>query len=152
LTTDIDDDAPEFHHWRAPNGSPIVGTSELTPGMAEVTFHEDGTWDYAGETDVYWDGQTTVTWAGQIVWQDQDGNEWRESELLKDPTAPALDDWPELWADPSLVRAHAHQVLTELLTLVAGEPDRSEQGDIAAITTEITHLAMKVRNRKASTT
>jgi hypothetical protein len=38
-------------------GELLRGESDLTPGCALVTRFEDGSFDYAGETDVFWDGQ-----------------------------------------------------------------------------------------------
>ena len=35
------------------------GTVEIIPGLALLSFDESGEADYAGETQVHWDGQTT---------------------------------------------------------------------------------------------
>ena len=37
--------------------APIKGTCDLVPGIALVELHEDGAYDFFGETKLYWDGQ-----------------------------------------------------------------------------------------------
>lgn len=75
----------------APNGSPIIGTADTIPGTALADTYDvepDGslTPNYVGETDVYWDGQTTNTDAnGETLYVAEDGNEWPESQLRRVP-------------------------------------------------------------------
>lgn len=72
----------------APNGLEIDRTLETIPGscmIIEGTFRreEDGKigFDWAGETDVFWDDQRTVERNDQRVFLDTDGNEWLEDQL-----------------------------------------------------------------------
>lgn len=71
----------------APNGHDIVGTCEHIAAMAhigEVTGRNaDGTYefDYAGESEIYWDTQTTDRFRGRRIFQDSEGNEWPENKL-----------------------------------------------------------------------
>lgn len=65
----------------APNGKTITGTLEQLQGRANATRFElddDGTLrpDYHGDTDVWWEGQETVTRDGQMVLVDREGNEF----------------------------------------------------------------------------
>lgn len=53
----------------SPTGSPIIGTSESIPGTALASgFHRDKDqgldFEHEGETEVFWDGQTTNTRGG----------------------------------------------------------------------------------------
>jgi len=73
----------------APNGEPICGTYERITGRADTvedsfTRKPDGTldFDHAGYTEVFWDGQETVTNnKGQIIFLDAEGNEWTEDQI-----------------------------------------------------------------------
>lgn len=65
----------------APNGKRIVASLETMQGEAEINgFHDDGTPDYEGTTEVWWDSQRTVTQdhgAGpKAIFIDEDGGEW----------------------------------------------------------------------------
>jgi len=72
----------------APNGSPILGTLENLTGRAEIrdgSFRmEDGAlaFDHAGETEVFWDGQETVSRDGKTVFLAADGNEVLEDQIV----------------------------------------------------------------------
>jgi len=89
----------------APNGALIVGSSEYVLCRAEIaidsfTRDDDGkiSFDWAGETKVNWDCQENVSRlpeyrmypsgespVGKFVYQDEDGEEWREDQItLKD--------------------------------------------------------------------
>jgi len=47
--------------WKCPEcDQPAKGTLETIPGIALLLFDEDGNAEYFGQTDVCWDGQTTV--------------------------------------------------------------------------------------------
>ena len=70
----------------SPKGHPIIGTYDLIPGCALVrdfSITADGLEpEYAGETKVYWDGQTTDTnEKGEKFYQCSNGDAWTESEL-----------------------------------------------------------------------
>ena len=72
----------------APNGERITGTLETLNGVAliheDVTRQEDGkfTFQYAGETKVWWDDQVTVKRGDKIVFVDESGAEWTEDEII----------------------------------------------------------------------
>ena len=72
----------------SPDGSAIVGTYELIPGMAqaEVTRDDSGAVnvEYLGETEVYWNDQKTVrdSETNQTIYVDENESTWRESELV----------------------------------------------------------------------
>jgi hypothetical protein len=73
---------------KAPNGKQIKWTSEIIPGTADCEVFRDETGkvvvDYDGTdgTEACWDAGETETRDGQIVFVDDDGNEWLESELV----------------------------------------------------------------------
>lgn len=69
---------------KAPNGVDIMGTKEITPGAADITF--DGTnWEHSGNgTKVYWDYQITETLVDAAVFVDESGDEWCEHHLIPD--------------------------------------------------------------------
>lgn len=71
----------------APNGAQIVGTSEMIASTAHVENlrWENGevTFDYEGGSDVYWDTSTTQTRDGEILFVDENGDEWSESDLVE---------------------------------------------------------------------
>ncbi|TPL42571.1 hypothetical protein [Mesorhizobium sp. B2-4-5] len=70
---------------KAPDGTEIVGTLETTPGVCGILFDEDGSYDFDGTgTEHNYDGQETVTIAGQTVFVDYNGNEWLEGQLIPD--------------------------------------------------------------------
>jgi hypothetical protein len=69
-----------------PNGMRIRGTLERVLGVALIqsATMKRGKLDYEyeGETEIFWDGQETVTdEKGETVFVDVEGNEWPESEL-----------------------------------------------------------------------
>jgi len=58
------------------------GTIDEIPGCALIDRQEDGSFEWAGETDVWWDGQMTVRDDEQRVtltchW----GHEWQAKEV-----------------------------------------------------------------------
>ena len=74
------------YHAYAPNGKRIIGTLEEIQGCAYAEFYtlgEDGkpSPEYQGETKVYWDGQVPVVRDDQLVFLDQNGSEWLESQI-----------------------------------------------------------------------
>lgn len=42
-------------------GQTLAGECDLIPGRAEVFEREDGTFEYTGNTEVFWDGQANET-------------------------------------------------------------------------------------------
>lgn len=104
----------------APNGSPICGTLESVPGCAETVDdsferNDDGSLDYnhAGETDVWWDDQTTLsTVTGETIFVDRNGNQWAASQLVLSDD----EDWePEPESIPDLSNAEAVPAADALL-------------------------------------
>lgn len=76
-----------------PNGLEILGTADTVPVRAEIISNSyerkaDGTLDFEwlGESEVFWDGQTTETCEvnGKLmrVFLDSHGNEWTEDQLI----------------------------------------------------------------------
>jgi hypothetical protein len=58
-------------------GERVRGTADLIPGICLVMEDEDGSFDYRGETKVYWDGQYTETdSSGRATVCCVDGHEW----------------------------------------------------------------------------
>jgi hypothetical protein len=46
--------------WKCPEcGQPAKGTVETVPGLALLTFDDDGNAEYAGETEIDWNNQAT---------------------------------------------------------------------------------------------
>ena len=70
----------------APTGTRLQGTLDLVPCIAQVDpenpMDADGTINYVGGTDMDWDGQTQVERDGEPVWVDEDGTEWKFSQLV----------------------------------------------------------------------
>lgn len=73
----------------APNGNPILGTYERCPARAntvEDSFERqlDGslTYEHTGYTEMFYDGQETVSGPNrEVIFLDEEGNEWPESKL-----------------------------------------------------------------------
>jgi hypothetical protein len=80
----------------APNGLAIDGTCENVQGCATacVYLEPDGTVyvDHTGYTEMYWESSETEVRAGQTVYQDVEGNEWLENELVPDPSYDGSDE------------------------------------------------------------
>ena len=58
-------------------GKQVHGSVDLIPGTAMLEAHEDGTFDYCGETTVHWEGQYSVeNEAGLPFVCCEDGHEW----------------------------------------------------------------------------
>lgn len=76
-------------------GLEITGTLETISGRADVwpdawQRTDDGrlTYEYGGETEIFWDGQETVTNARGVVFLDSDGNECAAEDIdLRDDEA-----------------------------------------------------------------
>jgi hypothetical protein len=67
--------------WRCPEcDQPAKGILETIPGIARLHFDEDGSAEYAGGTDVGWDGQESVLAPdGRVTLVCPDGHEWLAS-------------------------------------------------------------------------
>lgn len=67
----------ERYYYITPNDTAIIGSLERLSGRANITcFDADGTPDYEGYTEVFWDGQVTLTRKGKPIYLDREGNEW----------------------------------------------------------------------------
>jgi hypothetical protein len=74
----------------APNGNMIRGTIDEVPVTALIVLDSFGRADggaglefeWDGETKMYWDGQQTLHHLGETLYEDFEGNAWRESRLL----------------------------------------------------------------------
>lgn len=76
-------------NYYSPNGSRIVGTSDTVACRAEIFgIEDDGTPEYAGETEVFWDEQKTLERDSRILFLDEDGDEWTFDQL----TAESKDE------------------------------------------------------------
>jgi hypothetical protein len=70
--------------YKAPSGSRIIGTLERLLGRAELSgIYDDGTPEYQGRTEIFWEAGGTVTKDGKIVFLDEDGAEWTFDQLEK---------------------------------------------------------------------
>lgn len=66
----------------SPNGSPIIGTSDVVSCRAEILgIEDDGSPEYRGEIEVFWDEQKTLEREGKILFLDEDGCEWTFDQL-----------------------------------------------------------------------
>jgi len=58
-------------------GQLAKGTLESIPGLARLLLDEDGSAEYAGSTDVYWDDQETIRdEQGRVTLMCPDGHQW----------------------------------------------------------------------------
>jgi hypothetical protein len=64
-------------------GELAKGTVDTIPGCALLTFAEDGSAEYFGETEVFWDGQTTMRVGDALVLHCDQGHDW-PSEMTED--------------------------------------------------------------------
>ena len=71
--------------YKSPNGSRIIGTKELVPGLSLIDgISDDGTPNYCGQTDLDWNCQTSVRDAeGNMLFVDEKDQVWTFSQLLK---------------------------------------------------------------------
>lgn len=73
-------------NYLSPHGVPIVGTLERVDALGRISGISDkGEPDFSGDTEVFWDTQTTVRRDGEIVFLDEDGGEWLFYELTPKP-------------------------------------------------------------------
>lgn len=109
---------------KAPNGNPIVATDERCPGTSGILWDEDGTWDYDGNgTEMGWDAQDTVKLGGQIVFLDEDSNQWLECQLIPDDAEPLPADQIKPWhADKKLRQIEIRNTLKDLARRLNADP------------------------------
>lgn len=70
--------------YKSPNGSAIIGTSDMVPATALISgINDDGSPEYAGESQVDWDNQSIKMRDGKILFIDEDANEWTFDQLVK---------------------------------------------------------------------
>ncbi|TPL66571.1 hypothetical protein [Mesorhizobium sp. B2-4-1] len=105
---------------KAPDGTEIVGTLETTPGTCGVIFNEDGSYDFDGTgTQHNYDGQETVTAAGQVVFVDENGGEWLQCQLIDDDAEPReVAPW---YHDRDLRRIEIVNTVEDLMRRVTGK-------------------------------
>lgn len=73
-------------NYLSPSGSPIIGTSDTVSCRAEIVgIEDDGTPEYEGDTEVFWDEQETKERDGKILFMDEDGYEWTFDQLTVEP-------------------------------------------------------------------
>ena len=70
-----------FDPWKCPEcDEAAAGTVEVIPGLALLSFDEQGNADYEGETKVAWDGQTSVLDAGgRVTLECPHGHQWQSA-------------------------------------------------------------------------
>jgi hypothetical protein len=71
-------------NYQSPTGSPILGTLETTACRCNINgIADDGTPDYSGESDMFWDDTEPLTRDGKILFLDADGESWTFDQLTK---------------------------------------------------------------------
>jgi len=106
---------------KAPDGTAIVATVEVLAGTAGV-FYDGPSWDYDGTgTQMDWDDQTTKVIAGQLVFADDNGKEWLESQLISDDAEP-LQEIPPWFHDRDLRKMEITNTITALLGRISDTP------------------------------
>jgi hypothetical protein len=72
-------------------GEPAEGTLETVTGKALLLKNDDGTYDYAGETKIWWDEQRTVRDAeGRATAICSAGHEWQVTITYEGEKPPSL--------------------------------------------------------------
>jgi len=62
-------------------GEEVSGTLETVHGQALVTKQDDGSFEYSGQTRVFWDGQETLQKDGKDVLMCENGHEWTSTRI-----------------------------------------------------------------------
>ena len=58
-------------------GQDPTGTVENIPGLAQLTRNEDGSFDYTGDTEMWWDeGETRTDDQGRVLLLCPDNHDW----------------------------------------------------------------------------
>jgi len=70
--------------WYSPDNTEIVGTLEKLTGRASISgISETGEPQWAGDTEVFWDEQQTVTNdKDQLIFLDEDGDQYTFDQLV----------------------------------------------------------------------
>lgn len=70
------------------------GTLERLSGVALLDVHEDGTADYAGDTEIFWDEQRSVRdEQGKVTLVCPNGHDWKATvDAVPDPSEPVWDE------------------------------------------------------------
>jgi hypothetical protein len=77
----------EMKVFLSPEGNLIVGTLETVPGVAVIDMDsariENGKleFDYAGQTDLWWDDQSTQRKKGKRLFVDDEGKSFTEDQI-----------------------------------------------------------------------
>ena len=79
-----------FEPWRCENcGETATGTVETVPGVALVLFDEEGNAEYAGETRISWNDQTSlIDVHGRVTLECPNGHQWQAR-------ATEMPDWKQ---------------------------------------------------------
>ena len=69
----------QFDPWKCPEcDQPASGTVEVIHGVALLLFDDEGRAEYAGETKVDWDSQTSLLDArGRVTLECPSGHQWQ---------------------------------------------------------------------------
>lgn len=62
-------------------GKEVSGTLETVQGQALVTKQDDGSFEYSGQTEMFWDGQETLQKDGKDVLMCKNGHEWTAKRI-----------------------------------------------------------------------
>lgn len=103
---------------KAPDGTPIVATVDLIPGLAMGLWVSDE-FHYVGETEVCWDNQEVTTLGGQDVFEDENGNQWLECQLIPDDAEP-LENIQPWYTNHDLRRIEIENTMRDLFYKVTG--------------------------------
>jgi hypothetical protein len=71
-----------FDSWRCPEcGETAKGQWDTVPGLALLTFDTDNNCEWAGETEMRWDGQVPdIDAEGRVLLECPNGHQWRASQ------------------------------------------------------------------------
>lgn len=77
-----------FTPWKCPEcGQPAKGTVETIPGLALLTFDDDGQTEYAGETEIDWNNQASEQDEyGRYLLECHAGHKWPAERKDQPPT------------------------------------------------------------------
>jgi hypothetical protein len=76
--------------YKAPTGAEIIGTLEVLSAVAMISgIAENGEVEYAGETNIDWSSQETIRPFGEVIYVDENHDEWIFGQLVKGDTVDA---------------------------------------------------------------
>jgi hypothetical protein len=86
--------------YLTPNGDEIMGTLERFVGRANIIgINEDGSPEYEGYTEVFWNDQVSFTRDVKTVFLDDHGGEWTFDQLVPQETTEEPDrDYLVSWS------------------------------------------------------